>query len=306
MKTPLHLHEYIDYSEEVEYAKDNNIPIVALESTLISQSQSYPDNFKRALHAQNIVRKNGCVPATIAILDGRIKIGVSDEQLNYIARTGVDKVSTRDIATIIALKRDGATTVASTMMLASLVNIDVFATGGIGGVHYDVADEFDISNDIQALASTSMIVVCSGPKAVLDQKKTIEMLETKGVSVLGYRCDVVPGFFTRTTDIPVDYRIDDPKEFKNILECNRMLNQKQALLVVNPVSEEYAINKSILDYSLNVARVKAKSEGISGKHLTPYLLQAVYEITEGESRKANKQLIFENVAVATQIAAAFK
>jgi pseudouridine-5'-phosphate glycosidase len=300
------LKDYVDVSEEVAHALENNIPIVALESTIIAQSPPYPQNVERALEAERIVRSGDCVPATMAIIKGRLKIGLTKEEIDYIGSTFAPKVSRRDLAPTIALERDGATTVTTTMILAGLVVIKVFATGGIGGVHRGFEEIMDVSGDLDELGRHNMIVVCSGPKAILDQKRTLEYLETKGVSVVGWKTSELPGFYTRTTGLKVDYQIDDAKTAVKILQANEALGNTTATVLCNPVPLEYAMDQKEVDDALAQALVLAKEKNITGKQVTPFLLGVIKDVTKGANRVTNKQLVYDNVRVATLVAAASK
>lgn len=302
----IELKEYLDISQEVAHALKNRIPIVALESTIIAQSPPYPQNVERALEAERIIRSGGCVPATIAILKGRLKIGLSEDEIDYIAKSFIPKISRRDLAPTIALHRDGATTVTTTMMIAELAGIKVFATGGIGGVHRGYEDDMDVSADLEELGHHNICVVCSGPKAILDQKRTLEYLETKGVSVVGWKTDDLPGFYTRTTGLKVDYRVDDAKIVVDMLRVNEAIGNNKSILLCNPVPTEYAMDQKVIEQALEQALVLAKEQGIQGKHVTPFLLGVMKEITKGANQITNKHLVYDNVRVATLIAAASK
>jgi pseudouridylate synthase len=301
-----HIHELIDCSEEVIAAIKNRTPIVALESTIIAQNPNYPTNVERAFHAQQIVRDHGCVPATLGVVKGRIKIGLSDEDIHRFGKHSAPKISRRDLVASLALKQDGATTVTSTILLASMIGIKVFATGGIGGVHRGVEESMDISSDLEELSRHNICVVCSGPKAILDQKRTLEYLETKGVPVLGYQTDELPGFYTRTTGLKVDYRVDDLKQVASMLRLNESLNIHSGILLCNPVPEAYAMSQNQIDEAIEKALQKAKQDKISGKLLTPYLLGVIYDETQGQNRITNRELVYDNVRVASLLACALK
>jgi pseudouridine-5'-phosphate glycosidase len=296
----------IDFSDEVQHALAHKQPIVALESTIIAQNPNYPTNVERAFHAQAIVRSHGCVPATMGIVAGRLKIGLSEADIHQFGQHSAPKISRRDFVASLALKRDGATTVTTTMMLAGLVGIKVFATGGIGGVHRGVEDSMDISSDLEELTRHNICVVCSGPKAILDQKRTLEYLETKGVPVLGYQTDELPGFYTRTTGLKVDYRIDDLKSVADMLKLNDQLGYQSGILLCNPVPEAYAMSQAQIDSAIEKALLKAKEQNIHGKQLTPFLLGVVYEETQGKNRITNRELVYDNVRVASLLASQLK
>jgi pseudouridine-5'-phosphate glycosidase len=294
---------YIDFSPEVAHALQAKLPIVALESTIIATNLNHPTNVERALHAQALVREQGGVPATIGVVEGRIKMGLSDADIDRFGRFGAPKMSTRDIAATVALRKDGATTVASTLWLAKQVGIQVFATGGIGGVHYGGERSMDVSADLSELASAPLCVVCSGPKAVLDPQRTLEVLETLGVPVVGYRTDTLPGFYTRSTGLDVDQRIDDLADVAAMLKAQRALKLSQAILVCNPVPQAYAMDQTLVHTSIQEALAQAEAKGIQGKDLTPYLLGVIHELTQGQNRVTNRELIYDNVRVAAQLAA---
>ncbi len=297
----------IIYSPEVLKAKQENKPIVALESTIISHGMPYPENLEVARKCEQIVRENGATPATICLINGDIVVGVTDEQLEYLATSKeVLKVSRRDLAYVISQKKSGASTVAATMIIAKLAGIEVFATGGIGGVHRGVSDTWDISSDLEELANTNVCVVCAGAKSILDLSKTLEYLETKGVLVVGYKTNELPAFFTRKSGIKVPIKLDEPYEIANLLKVKKELNFQNGLLVTNPIDEKYSLNKEDIDQSINEALEEMNKLNIKGKEVTPYLLSKVNEITKGESLKANKELVYNNCLLASKIAVELK
>jgi len=294
---------YIEYSEEVKYAIDNKLPIVALESTIISHGMPYPENVYTARNCEEIVRENGAVPATIAILNGKLKIGLSDEELNMLGKKGVEiqKTSRRDIAYNVANKIDGATTVSATMYIASLVGIDVFATGGIGGVHRGAETSFDISADLEELAVTNVLVVCAGIKLILDLGLTMEYLETKGVPVIGYETNKLPAFYSRESNFDVNFRIDTPKEIANVFNTKLELGLDGGMLVTNPIPLKYSMDRKLIDIAISNALTEMDELGIKGKEATPYLLGKIVELTDGNSLKANIELVYNNCLLASKI-----
>lgn len=295
---------YLDISPEVKEAIDNDRPVVALESTIISHGMSYPENVESAKRCEEEIRNAGGVPATIAIIGGRMKVGLSDEELNYFGKTGqkILKASRRDIPMILAKKLDGATTVATTMMIAELAGIKVFATGGIGGVHRNAQETFDISADLMELANTSVAVVCAGAKSILDIGLTLEYLETHGVPVIGYQTDDFPAFYTRSSGFPVDYNGESSEVIAEAFKVKEHLNLDGGMVIANPIPEEYALDESYINNAINKAVAEAEAKGIRGKKITPFLLSAILDITAGKSLYANKQLVYNNARVATMIA----
>lgn len=295
--------EYLDISGEVLSALRGYKPIVALESTIISHGMPYPDNFNTALELENIIRDHGATPATIAIIDGRIKIGLTKEEMELLAQAkDVVKVSRRDIPAVIALGKTGATTVASTMIFAQLAGINVFATGGIGGVHRGGEVTFDVSADLTELAQANVTVVCAGVKSILDIEKTLENLETLGVPVLGFKTDVFPSFYTRSSSCKVDYRFDNPEACARMMKTKWDLNLDGGIIVANPIPVEYEADQGLIDTAINLAIGEAEKNNIKGKEVTPFLLKKVKELTGGESLEANIALVKNNAALAAQIA----
>jgi len=301
------LNQYLDINPEVKAALDAGRPVVALESTIISHGMPYPQNVETALKVEQIVRDNGAVPATIAILNGRLKVGMTHEEIEYLGKAGqaVIKTSRRDIPFIVAQKVDGATTVASTMILAAMAGIKVFATGGIGGVHRGAQQTFDISADLQELANSDVAVICAGAKSILDIGLTLEYLETQGVPVVGYQTDMLPAFYTRESDFGVDYRLDEPKQIADAMAAKWEIGLKGGLVIANPIPEQYALDKAMIDEVIKDAVAEMDDKGISGKDSTPFLLAKVAEKTEGSSLAANIQLVFNNAKLASQIACEF-
>jgi pseudouridylate synthase len=295
--------DYLDISVEVLSAMRSFKPIVALESTIISHGMPYPDNINTALELENIIRDNGATPATIAIINGRIKIGLSQVELELLAKSkDVAKVSRRDIPSIVASSKTGATTVASTMIFAHLAGINVFATGGIGGVHRGAEVTFDVSADLTELAQTNVAVVCSGVKSILDIDKTLEKLETLGVPVLGNKTDEFPSFYTRKSGFRVDYKFETPNECANIMKVKWDLNLDGGIVIANPIPIEYEAKQPIIDNAIKSALEDAKERNIKGKEVTPFLLTKIKDLTGGESLVANIALVKSNAALAAQIA----
>ncbi|WGG47897.1 pseudouridine-5'-phosphate glycosidase [Rossellomorea sp. DA94] len=297
------MHSYVEYSEEVKEAKRKGMAIVALESTIISHGMPYPQNVKTAREVEDIIRSKGAVPATIAILNGRIKIGLSQEELEYLGQaTDVIKASRRDIPYILASGKDGATTVAATMICAELAHIPVFVTGGIGGVHRNAEVTLDISADLEELAVSNVAVVCAGAKSILDIGLTLEYLETKGVPVLGYRTDSLPAFYTRSSPYSVNYKVETPEETAGILKAKWELGLKGGVVVANPIPEADAMDEQEMDHIIETALKEADSEGIKGKEATPFLLGKVKELTDGRSLTANIALVKHNAQIGADIA----
>ena len=294
---------HIRVSEEVKKALKENRGVIALESTIISHGMPYPRNVETALNCEKIIRENGCVPATIGIIDGVGVIGMSEEEIEEFGkRKGIAKVSRRDLPIVVAKKLWGATTVATTMILANMAGIELFVTGGIGGVHRGAQETFDISADLQELANTNVSVICAGAKAILDLPLTLEYLVTFGVPVLGYQTEELPAFYTRTSGLKVDYRMDSAKEIAEVIKTKRELDLKGGVLITNPIPEEFAMDKEEMDKAINEALSDAEKEGIKGKDTTPYLLAKVKDLTKGESLESNIKLVYNNAKVGSLIA----
>ena len=289
---------------EVLNALQNNQPVVALESTIISHGMPYPQNAETAKKCEQIIRDNGAIPATIAIIKGEMIVGLNEEEIEYIAKQGhkVVKTSRRDLPIIISKKLDGATTVATTMIIANMAGIKLFATGGIGGVHRDYLETMDVSADLEELGQTSVCVVCAGIKAILDLPRTLEYLETKGVPVLGYQTDTLPAFYTRRSPYHVDYQMDSPKEIAEMLQAKWNLNLKGGVLVTNPIPEEDSLDEEVMNKAIDEALIEMKKLNITGKNTTPYLLGKIVELTGGNSLESNIKLVFNNCSLAAQIA----
>ena len=299
------LNKYLDIAPEVQKALDEGHPVVALESTIISHGMPYPQNVETALKVEQIIRDNGAVPATIAILGGRLKAGLTAEEIEYLGKKGQDvtKASRRDLAVLVSRKADGATTVTTTMMIAHMAGIQVFATGGIGGVHRGAETTMDISADLEELASTPVMVVCAGAKSILDLGLTLEYLETHGVPVLGYGTKELPAFYTRKSGFEVDYRVDTPAELAAAFRASLDLGLRGGMLVTNPIPEEFAMDHEVINRAIDEAVAQANAQGIHGKATTPFLLAKVKELTGGDSLDSNIQLVFNNARLAAQTAA---
>lgn len=300
----MNLNNYLVISEEIKEALANNKPVVALESTIISHGMPYPQNVETALKVEEIVRENGAIPATIAILNGKLTVGLTKEEIDYLGKKGLDvvKVSRRDIPAILAKKEDGATTVASTMIIAALAGVKVFATGGIGGVHRGAETTMDISADLEELAMTNVAVVCAGAKSILDIGLTLEFLETKGVPVIGYQTEELPAFYTRKSGFKVDYKMDTPQEIALALKAKWDIGLNGGIVIANPIPEEFAMDFDTITNAINNAVKEAEEKGIKGKASTPFLLSKVKDITKGKSLDSNIQLVFNNAKLASNIA----
>ena len=289
---------------EVEQAIREGRPVIALESTIISHGMPYPQNVETALQVEKIVRDHGGVPATIGIIDGVGVVGMSEEEIEEFGRRGqsIPKVSRRDLPVIFAEKSWGATTVATTMILAAKGGVEFFVTGGIGGVHRGAELTFDVSADLEELARTNVTVICAGAKAILDLEKTLEVLETKGVPVLGYQTEELPAFYTRTSGLKVDYAIKDAADAAAIVRAKREFGLDGGILITNPIPEEYSMDPEEINKVIEEALEEMDKKGIKGKECTPFLLAKVAEITGGESLNSNIRLVFNNAAVGTEIA----
>lgn len=301
------MNKYLDISPDVAEALNSGKPVVALESTIISHGMPYPRNVETALLVEQTIRENGAVPATIAIIGGRLKAGLSKDEIEYLGKSGrnVAKTSRRDIAALVARKADGATTVTTTMMIAHMAGISIFATGGIGGVHRGAEVTMDISADLEELGNTPVMVVCAGAKSILDLGLTLEYLETKGVPVIGYGTDELPAFYTRHSGFGVDYRADSPEELAAMFKAQRDLGLKGGMLVTNPIPEEYSMDKAVIDAAIDQAIKEASEKGIKGKETTPFLLAKVVELTGGDSLDSNIALVLNNARLAAKTAAEF-
>lgn len=299
------MHQLIQKSAEVLAAEKNNIPVVALESTIIAHGMPYPQNVTTAREVEQIIRNAGAVPATIAILDGTIRVGLSDSELETLGRAdNVAKASRKDLAYLTATKQHGATTVAATMICAERAGIPIFVTGGIGGVHRGAENTLDISADLDELAKTNVAVICAGAKSILDLGLTMEYLETKGVPVIGYQTDMLPAFFTQTSEYPVNFKVDSAKTAAAVLHDKRTLALEGGAVIANPIPDAHALNESYISGIIDEALAEAKAAGISGKETTPFLLQRIHETTGGESLDANIALVKHNAEVGADIAVA--
>ncbi|WMM25890.1 pseudouridine-5'-phosphate glycosidase [Tissierella sp. MB52-C2] len=300
----MNLKDVLVINPEVQKAIEENRPVVALESTIISHGMPYPQNMETALNVEKIVRDNGAIPATIAIIGGKLTVGITPEEIDYLGKKGlnVTKASRRDIPILVSKEEDGATTVAATMIIASLAGIKVFGTGGIGGVHRGAETTMDISADLEELSNTNVAVVCAGAKSILDLGLTLEYLETKGVPVIGYQTEELPAFYTRESGFKVNYRMDNPLEIAKALKAKEDLNMKGSMVIANPIPVEYAMDSDYISKAIEDAVVEADKLGIKGKESTPYLLDKIQKITEGKSLEANIQLVYNNVKLAAQIA----
>jgi pseudouridine-5'-phosphate glycosidase len=301
------MNQYLVISDEVKEALANNKPVVALESTIISHGMPYPQNVETALKVEQVIRDNGAIPATIAILNGELKVGLSTEEIEYLGKKGLDvvKCSRRDLPVVVAKKLDGATTVATTMIIAAMAGVKVFATGGIGGVHRGASETFDISADLSALAESDVTVVCAGCKSILDIGLTLEYLETKGVPVLGYGSDQLPAFYLRESGFDVDARVDSGKEVADMMKAKWNMNLAGGIVVGNPVPAEYEEDKAQITTAIEQALRELKEQGVRGKDSTPFLLARVKELTGGDSLETNIQLVYSNAKVAAEIAVAY-
>lgn len=300
------MNTFIDLLPEVEEALHKGDPVVALESTIISHGMPYPQNVETALAIEKIIRDQGAVPATIGIKEGRIKIGLTDSDLEFFATSKeITKVSRRDLPYIISSKKNGATTVAATMICANLAGISVFVTGGIGGVHREGEVTMDISADLTELARTNVAVICAGAKSILDIGRTLEYLETQGVPVVGYQTNDFPAFYARTSGYKVDFRIDTPEEVAALLHVKWNLGLNGGVVIANPVPHEYALDQSEIEQHIEQALLEAKKEGIKGKQVTPFLLSRMKEITAGKSLETNIALVKHNALVGANIAIAY-
>ena len=301
----MNLNKYLDVAPEVAAAVAAGKPVVALESTIISHGMPYPQNVETALKVEEIIRENGAVPATIAIIGGRLKAGLTKEEIEYLGKQGtkVNKASRRDLAVLVSKGADGATTVTTTMIIAHMAGIQIFATGGIGGVHRGAETTMDISADLEELAQPPVMVVCAGAKSILDLGLTLEYLETHGVPVLGYGTKELPAFYTRKSGFEVDYRVDTPAELAAAFRASLDLGLRGGMLVTNPIPEEFAMDHEVINRAIDEAVAQANAQGIHGKATTPFLLAKIKEITGGSSLDSHIQLVFNNARLAAQTAA---
>ena len=297
------LNALLDYSPEVASALAGRRPIVALESTIITHGMPYPQNFETALSLEATVRAGGATPATVAVVEGRFKVGLDRQTLEGLARLsgGVAKASRRDLSAIVTRKGSAGTTVAATMYIADLASIEIFATGGIGGVHRGAEETFDISADLIELARTRVAVVCAGAKSILDIDKTLEYLESQGVAICGYRCDEFPAFYARTSGVKLDHRCDGPRDLAKMIRMQREIGPG-GLLIANPIPEDSALDAVAIEHRIAEAVAEARAQGIAKKEVTPFLLGRIVELTEGRSLEANMALVKNNAALAASVA----
>ena len=298
------MNRYLDVNPEVAAALAEGRPVVALESTIISHGMPYPQNVETALNVERIIRENGAVPATIAVIGGRLKAGLSAEEIEYFGKKGqaIAKASRRDLAVLCARGEDGATTVTTTMIIAHMAGIKIFATGGIGGVHRGAETTMDISADLEELGQTPVMVVCAGAKSILDLGLTLEYLETKGVPVIGFGTEELPAFYTRKSGFKVDYRIDTVQELAKAFKTQNELGFRGGMLVTNPIPEEYAMPLDTINAAIEQALAECEQKGIHGKETTPFLLARVAELTGGNSLASNIRLVYNNAKIAAQTA----
>ena len=298
------MNSYLDIKPETAAALSEGRPVVALESTIISHGMPYPQNVETALRVEAAVRECGAVPATIAVIGGRLKAGLTEAEIEYFGKKGraIAKASRRDLAVLCAQGKDGATTVTTTMMIAHMAGIRIFATGGIGGVHRGAETTMDISADLEELAQTPVTVICAGAKSILDLGLTLEYLETKGVPVLGYGTDELPAFYTRRSGFPVDCRVDTPEELAAILRAREALGLRGGILVTNPIPEEYSMDPDVINAAIDRAIRESREQGIRGKDTTPFLLARVAELTGGDSLASNIELVLNNARLAARTA----
>jgi len=295
--------DYLSITPEVEEAIKQGKPVVALESTILSHGMPYPENVEFAHKVEEVVRSEGAIPATLAIMDGKLKVGLNEDELMIMCKAeNVAKASRRDVAVYLATKQTAATTVATTMLIASLAGIRVFATGGIGGVHRGAQETMDISADLQEFANTGVCVVSAGCKSILDIGLTLEYLETFGVPVLGYKTSEFPAFFSDTSGYGVDYKLESAEEAAKIIKTKWDLGLKGGALVCNPIPHEYSMDHEVIDKAIDKAQEMAKEKGVKGKATTPFLLATIKELTGGESFASNLQLAYNNARVASKIA----
>ena len=298
------LRKYLSVSPEVEAAIAAGKPVVALESTIISHGMPYPQNVETALNVEKIIREAGAIPATIAIIKGKITVGLSADEIEYLGKKGLSviKASRRDLPVLLARGEDGATTVTTTMIGAALAGVRVFATGGIGGVHRGAETTMDISADLEELAQTPVMVICAGAKSILDLGLTLEYLETKGVPVIGYQTEELPAFYTRKSGFKVDYRMDTAKEIADAFRVKLDMGLVGGMLVTNPIPEEYSMDPDYINKNIADAIEECDRLGIKGKETTPFLLDKIQKLTGGDSLKSNIQLVFNNAHLGAQVA----
>ncbi len=300
------MNPYLIVSNEVQEAVASHRPVVALESTIISHGMPYPQNVETALRVEAVIRDHGAVPATIAILGGKLCVGINKDQIEELGQKGlsVTKASRRDLPVLLSRGMDGATTVSATMIGAALAGIKIFATGGIGGVHRGAETTMDISADLEELAKTDVTVVCAGAKSILDLGLTLEYLETKGVTVLGYQTAELPAFYCRHSGFGVDYQMDAPADIAAAIRAKNECGLRGGMLVVNPIPEQYAMDEKAMNACIDEAIQAANAQGVKGKKITPFLLDKIKQLTGGDSLDANIQLVLNNAALGAEIAKA--
>ena len=301
------MNDVLHVTPEVLMALDAGVPVVAFESTIISHGFPYPANVECALECERVCREAGAVPATIAVLGGRLSVGLTEDQIEHLATArGIAKVSRRDLGVVVARREDGATTVAGTMAIAAMAGIRVFATGGIGGVHRGAQQTFDVSADLLELAHTPVAVVCAGAKSVLDLALTLEVLETHGVPVVGYRTSEFPAFYSRTSGLGVDVRCETPEEIAQILRARESMGLRGGTVIANPIAPEHEIERTTLDGWTTRALREAGDAGVRGKDVTPFLLARLHALSSGATEEANKRLVWSNARLAAQVAIALE
>ena len=302
----LNYEKYLHVTPEVKEALSAGKPVVALESTIISHGMPYPKNVETALNVEKIVREHGAVPATIAVIQGKMTVGCTEEQITYLGKRGLDvpKASRRDLPVLLARGEDGATTVTTTMIAAALAGVRVFATGGVGGVHRGAETSMDISADLEELAQTPVLVVCAGCKSILDIGLTLEYLETKGVPVLGYRTKEMPAFYTTHSGFQVDYQVETPEEIAEIFKAKLACGLQGGMLLTNPIPVEYAMDLDYINANIDAAVAECEEKGIKGKNITPFLLDKIQKLTGGDSLEANIRLVYNNAALGAEVAKA--
>jgi pseudouridylate synthase len=300
------MNKYIEIHPDIQKALDNKKPIVALESTIISHGMPYPENVSMALKVEKIIKEEGSVPATIAIIDGVIKVGLTENEIKYLAqKKDVLKVSKRDFGYCVSQKKTGATTVSGTMLISHMAGIKVFATGGIGGVHRGAETSFDISRDLEELSELDVAVICAGAKSILDLGLTLEYLETKGVELIGYQTKELPAFYSRESGFDLEIQLDSPKEIADLMKAKWSLGIKGGMVIANPIPKAYSQDAKMMNEIITKALEEAKLKGIKGKDVTPFLLAKVKELTKGVSLEANLELVYNNARLAAQIAKAY-
>ncbi len=298
------MNKYLEISPDVQKALNEGTPVVALESTIISHGMPYPQNVQTALLVEQTIRENGATPATIAIIGGKLKAGLTRDEIEYLGKKGRDviKASRRDLPVLISRGEDGATTVTTTMIIAAMAGIKIFATGGIGGVHRGAEKTMDISADLEELSKTPVMVICAGAKSILDLSLTLEYLETKGVPVIGFGTNELPAFYTRKSGLSVDYRIDTPEELASAFRAKLEMGLDGGMLVTNPIPEEYSMDPDVINTAIDKAIAECNALGIKGKETTPFLLAKIKDITGGDSLDANIQLVLNNARLAAKTA----